>query len=210
MAENNENRIVTATVREGRGKNDSRRVRAAGNIPFTIYGGGGESIAATAKLADLAAVIRSKSGLNSVFNVDINGEQIEVMFHDRQIDPVKGKLIHADLVRVVRGQKIEVTVSLELVGNPLGISEDGGLLEQIMHEIQVRCRPSQIPESIQADVSNLRINEILHVSDIKAEEGIEFVDDGTGVVASIKFAKTEEEEGISPSDTAATEPAKTE
>lgn len=204
MANNNNEQVtVQAEVRSGRGKNDSRRIRAAGKIPVTIYGGDGEAIAATAKLSDLAAIIRSHSGINTVFKVAVDGQESEVMFHDRQIDPLKGRLTHADLKRIVRGQKMNVTVTLELTGDPIGVKEDGGLLEHVLHTVEIRCRPSQIPESITADVSGLHINEVLHLSDIKTDEEIEFVADPKTVVATVKFAKEEEEE-IAPSDPAVT------
>ncbi len=91
----------------------------------------------------------------------------EVMFHDRQIDPVKGRLIHADLTRLVKGQKIEVTVPLHLVGEPIGVKEKQGVLEQIIREIEIRCQPREIPDAIDIDVSNLDVHDMLHVSDIK-------------------------------------------
>ena len=104
---------VIAKTREGRGKNDARRARAAGMVPVTVYGGEGGSVAALAPLRDLAAILRSESGRNTIFRLDIEGVgSSEVMFHERQIDPVRGRLIHADLTRLVKGQKIEVTVPL--------------------------------------------------------------------------------------------------
>lgn len=194
MAENNEQVIVQAEMRNDRGKNDSRRLRADGKVPLTIYGGEGESVSATAKLADLAAIIRSKSGVSTIFKVAIDGQETEVMFHDRQVDPLRGRLIHADLKRIVRGQKLQISVPLELEGEPVGVTEDGGLLDHILHQIEVRCLPRHIPDSIKADVSGLHVNEVLHVSDIKVDENIEFVTNPEAVVASVKFAKVEVEE----------------
>jgi large subunit ribosomal protein L25 len=194
MAENSEQFTIKAEMRQGRGKNDARRLRANGKIPVMIYGGDGETIAATARLADLAAIIRSRTGASTIFKVAIDGEETEVMFHDRQIDPLKGRMIHADLKRIVRGQKLEVTVPLELVGEPVGVRIEGGLLDRVLHEIEIRCRPSQIPQSVEVDVSNLHAKEVLHVGDIKVDEEIEIITDPKAVVATIKFAKAEEEE----------------
>src|ERR1051326_5365415 len=105
--------IVKATLREGRGKSDSRRARRSGQVPVTIYGGAGEAVAALATLSDLAAILRSDSGRNTIFTVDIEGgEATEVMFADRQIDPVRSRLVHADFKRLVKGQKIEATVQI--------------------------------------------------------------------------------------------------
>jgi ribosomal protein L25 (general stress protein Ctc) len=93
--------VVKAQIREGRGKNDTRRLRATGRIPVSIYGGGGEAVAATAELKDVAAVIRSKDGVETVFSVEIEGAGVhEVRFGERQIDAVHGRLTHVDLLRV--------------------------------------------------------------------------------------------------------------
>src|SRR5215213_6583267 len=111
---------VQAKLREGRGKNDARRARREGMVPITVYGGEGETIAAIAPLRDLAAILRTEAGRNTIFTIEVEGVgPSEVMFHDRQIDPVKGRLIHADLKRLVVGQKIEVTVPIHLVGEPI-------------------------------------------------------------------------------------------
>src|SRR5918998_6536735 len=105
MADKKEFRIV-AKPRHGRGKNDARRARREGMVPITVYGGGGETVAAVAPARDLAAILRSESGRNTIFTIELDGMGAsEVMFHDRQIDPIKGRLIHADLARLVKGQK---------------------------------------------------------------------------------------------------------
>ena len=162
---------VQAKVRDGRGKNDARRARREGMVPITVYGGGAETVAAVAPLRELAAILRSESGRNTIFTIDVEGVgESEVMFHDRQIDPVKGRLIHADLARLVKGQKIEVTVPLHLVGEPIGVKEKQGVLEQIIREIEIRCEPREIPDSFEVDVSNLDVHDLLHVSDITVGE----------------------------------------
>jgi large subunit ribosomal protein L25 len=183
---------VQATVREGRGKNDARRARRDGMVPITVYGGGAETVAAVAPLAELAAILRSESGRNTIFTIDVEGVGAsEVMFHDRQIDPVKGRLIHADLARLVKGQKIEVTVPLHLVGEPIGVKEKQGVLEQIIREIEIRCEPRQIPDSLDVDVSNLDVHELLHVSDISVGEGVEILTDSEQVIATVGIVKEE-------------------
>src|ERR1700704_2765694 len=118
---------VRAQQRAGRGKNDARRVRREGLVPLTVYGGEGGTVAAVAPLRDLAAILRSDTGRNTIFSLDIEGlGASEVMFHDRQIDPLRGRLIHADIRRLVVGEKIEVTVPLHLVGEPIGVREQQG------------------------------------------------------------------------------------
>src|SRR4029078_11450898 len=116
MAEKKEYK-VQAKLREGRGKNDARRARREGMVPITVYGGGAETVAAIAPARDLAAILRSESGRHTIFTIEVDGVgESEVMFHERQIDPIKGRLIHADLTRLVKGQKIALTGPLRRVG----------------------------------------------------------------------------------------------
>jgi len=191
MAEHEEI-TIKAKVREGRGKNDARRVRRAGLVPITVYGGGGETVAAAALLSELAAVLRSEAGRNTIFTLDVEGiGPSEVMFHDRQIDPVRGRLVHADFTRLVKGQKIEVTVPLHLVGEPVGVREEQGVLEQIMRELEIRCEPREIPDAIDVDVSNLGVHDVIHVSDIPVGENIEILTDPDSVVATVGIVKEE-------------------
>ena len=193
MAEKKDYR-VQAKVRDGRGKNDARRARREGMVPITVYGGGAETVAAVAPLRDLAAILRSDSGRNTIFTVEVEGVGAsEVMFHDRQIDPVKGRLIHADLTRLVKGQKIEVTVPLHLTGEPIGVREKQGVLEQTLREIDIRCEPRQIPDSLEVDVTNLDVHDTLHVSDIQVGEGIEILTDAEHVIATVGIIKEEVE-----------------
>lgn len=193
MAEKKEFKIQ-AKQREGRGKNDSRRARRDGMVPITVYGGGGETVAAVAPLAQLAAILRSESGRNTIFTIDVEGlGASEVMFHDRQIDPIRGRLIHADLTRLVKGQKIEVTVPLHLVGEPVGVKESQGVLEQILREVEIRCEPRSIPDSIDVDVTHLDVHDVLHISDLKVAEGIEILQDAEEVVATVGIVREEAE-----------------
>ena len=183
---------VSAKTREGRGKNDARRARRAGMVPISVYGGEGGSVAALAPLRDLAAILRSESGRNTIFTIDIEGVGAsEVMFHERQIDPVRGRLLHADLTRLVKGQKIEVTVPLHLVGEPVGVREEQGVLEQIIREIEIRCEPREIPDVVNVDVSNLGVHDALHISDIQVAEGIEILNPPDVVIATVGIVKEE-------------------
>ncbi len=195
--------IVKAEQREDRGKTVARRLRASGRVPVVIYGGGGESVAASAAIADLAAILRSDSGQNTVFSFEVDGEAADVIFQDRQVDPIRGRLIHADLRRLVKGEKIEMTVTIHLIGEPLGVKEDGGMLEQQMRELKILCEPALAPDAINVDVTNLRINESVHVSDLTVGEGIEIHVPGDALVASVIYVKEPElapqvEEGAQP------------
>lgn len=184
--------ILHATSREGRGKNDARRARRNGQVPVTIYGGEGAAVSALAPLSELAAILRSDTGRNTILTVDVEGvEATEVMFADRQIDPVRMRLVHADFKRLVKGEKIEATVPLRLVGEPIGVREQAGILEQIIREVEIRCQPRDIPEHIDVDVTNLNVHEVLHVSDIPTSEGVEILEDADTVIATVGVVKEE-------------------
>ena len=196
--------VVKAEPRETRGKNENRRLRAVGKIPVVVYGGGSESFAATAELKDLAAIIRTDTGVNTVFSLDIDGQGVnDVIFQDRQVDPVRGRLIHADLRRFAKGEKIEMTVPIHLIGHAVGLKEEGAVLTQAMREIKVLCEPANTPDSIDVDVTDLVSGESLHVSDLKVGAGVEILEVPETVVASIVTVSEEVlepqiEEGAAP------------
>ena len=196
--------VVKAEKREEQGKNVNRRLRAEGKVPVVVYGGGTQSVAAVAELKDLAAILRTDTGVNTVFSLDIPGEGVnDVIFQDRQIDPIRGRLIHADLRRFARGEKIEMTVPIHLLGEPEALKEEGAVLTQALREIKVLCEPANTPDSIDVDVTNLTSEHAVHVSDLKVGQGIEIHEAPETVVASIVIVKEVElepqvEEGAEP------------
>ncbi len=196
--------VVKAEKRETRGKNEARRLRVDGKVPVVVYGGGTASLAATAELKDLAAILRTDTGVNTVFSLDIAGEGInDVIFQDRQIDPVRGRLIHADLRRFAKGEKIEMTVPIHLTGHAAGLQEVGAVLTQAMREVKVLCEPANTPDSIDVDVTDLVAGHSIHVSDLKVGAGIEILAAGETVVAtsvtvSEEVLEPQTEEGAAP------------
>ena len=196
--------VVKAEKREERGKNVNRRLRVEGKIPVVVYGGGTESVAVTAALSDLAAILRTDAGVNTVFSLDIDGVGTsDVIFQDRQVDAIRGRLIHADLRRIAKGEKIEMTVPIHLTGEAEGLKEEGAVLSQALREIKVLCEPANTPESIDIDISALSADHPLHVSDLKVGAGIEIHEAPDTVVASIVIVKEPElepqvEEGAEP------------
>lgn len=207
--------IVKAEKRDTRGKNVSRRLRVDGKIPVVIYGGGTESVAAAASLADLAAILRTDTGVNTVFSLDIEGEGVnDVIFQDRQIHAVHGRLIHADLRRFAKGEKIEMTVPIHLTGHAVGLLEGGAVLTQVMREVKVLCEPADTPDSIDVDVTDLGVGGSIHVSDLKVGAGIEIHEAPETVVATIvtvseEVLEPQTEEGAEPEIVGET-PAETE
>ena len=196
--------IIKAEKRAEQGKNDSRRLRVQGKVPVVVYGGGSESLAAVAELKDLAAILRTDAGVNTVFSLDIAGEGVnDVIFQDRQIHPVLGRLVHADLRRFSKGEKIEMTVPIHLIGEAVGLKEEGAVLSQSLRELKVLCEPADTPDSIDIDVSGLDADHAIHVSDLEIPAGVETHELPETVVASIVIVKEVElepqvEEGAEP------------
>jgi large subunit ribosomal protein L25 len=196
--------VVKAEKKEIGNKGINRRLRQEGKIPVVVYGGGTESVAAVAELKELAAILRTDSGVNTVFSLDIAGEGVnDVIFQDRQIHAVHGRLIHADLRRFAKGEKIEMTVPIHLIGEPDALKVEGAVLSQAMREIKVLCEPAKTPDSIDVDISELTPEHAIHVSDLKIGEGIEISDAPDTVVASIVVVQEADlepqlEEGAEP------------
>lgn len=196
--------VIKAEARPERGKNVNRRLRREGKVPVVVYGGGGESVALAAELKDLAAILRTDAGVNTVFSLDVTGEGTgDVIFQDRQIDPIKGRLIHADLRRIAKGEKIEMTIPIHLTGEAEGLKEDGAVMSQALREIKVLVEPALAPESFDLDITELAVGHSLHVSDLKVGKGIEIHEDPETVVASIVIVREAElepqlEEGAEP------------
>ncbi len=196
--------VVKAEKKEFGGKGVNRRLRTEGRIPVVVYGGGTESVPASAKLSDLASIIRSDSGVNTVFSLDIEGDGVhDVIFQDRQVDPIRGRLIHADLRRFAKGEKIEMTVQLNFVGEPEADLEEGAVVSHAMREVKILCEPKNTPESVEVDLTPLTAEHPIHVSDLKVGEGMEIMDAPETMVASIIVIKEADlepqvEEGAEP------------
>ena len=184
---------VTAEVRASRGKNEARRTRMAGNIPAVVYGAYQDPISITISPKEISKIIRSGSGLNTIFNIAIEGgETTPVMLVDKQVDPLKGKLLHADLKRVDLTKRIRVTVPVHTEGEPAGVKVQGGLLEIISRSIEIECLPDEIPETFTISVAELNIGQSVRASDVALAGSMKLVSDPQTVIAHIVSLRAEE------------------
>jgi large subunit ribosomal protein L25 len=184
---------VTAEVRTSRGKNEARRTRAAGNIPAVVYGAFQDPIAIAISPKDISKITRSGSGLNTIFNLAITGgETTPVMIVDSQVDPLRGRLLHADLKRVDLTKRIKVTVPVHTEGESYGVKVQGGLLEIITRSIEIECLPDEIPEGFVVNVSELHIGQSKRASDVALVGSIKLVSDPQSVIAHIVSLRAEE------------------
>ena len=157
---------ITTEPREQRGKNEARRLRARGLSPAIVYGAGSDPVAVAVDPKAMNQILRSTSGHNTIFNVDIQGQVAPVMIVDWQNDPIKGRLLHIDLKRIDLTKRITVKVPVHTTGDPKGVKIQGGLHEVVTREIEIECLPDDIPEHFTVDVSELNIGQSVRASDI--------------------------------------------
>jgi len=195
MASNSKIEAVVATPRTGTfNKNHARRVRVSGLIPAVVYGAGQESVAVTVDPKVITKILYSDSGHNTIFDLTIEGKgATKVMIVDWQNEPIKGKLLHIDLKRIAMDKAMRVSVPVQLVGVPVGVKASGGILGQVLHEVEVECLPGDIPSHIDIDVSNLDINGAIHISDLPHTDKLTFLDEEDALVAHVTLAKAEAE-----------------
>jgi len=174
---------------EARTKNAARRVRRGGNIPAVVYGAKKDSVAVTVNPKQISRILHSESGHNTVFDLKVGSEQTKAMIVDWQYEPIKGTLLHIDLKRIAMDKALRVSVPVELTGVPEGVKTQGGILEQIIREVEIECLPADIPDHIDLDVTPLVFGQVLRVSDLPHSDKVKFVTDETQPVAHITSVK---------------------
>lgn len=159
---------LVATKRETRGKNEARRMRVAGHIPAVVYGGSvKESVPVSVDPKETLRILHSDSGVNTLIDLELaGGDSGQVLVKDFQLDPVSSELLHVDFYRLAMGKVITVTVPVTLIGEAMGVKQQGGLLDFVNREIQIECMPSEIPENVKVDVQELSIGDGVRVRDV--------------------------------------------
>jgi large subunit ribosomal protein L25 len=199
--------IVPAQVRETRGKNEARRTRRSGLIPGVVYGAFKDPVAVAVDPKAINRIIRSKTGHNTIFNVEIaGGETTPVMVVDEQYDPVKSNLLHVDLKRIDLTKRIRVSVPVHTSGEPAGVKTQGGLLEVISRSIEIETLPDEIPESYSVDVSELLIGQSKRASDIALAGSTKLTSSPDTVIAHVVGMRAEEAKPEAEAAPAAAEP----
>ena len=185
--------IVEARPRpdSSRGKNEARRLRVSGRVPAVIYGAKKKTLAVSVDPKQINRILTSVSGHNTIFDLQVDGEKSKVMIVDWQYEPLKGKLLHIDLKRIAMDEKIRVMVPIHLVGEPAGVKQQGGILDQVVREVEIECLPGDIPSHIDADVSELVFGTVLRVKDLPHGGKLKFLTDEDQAVAHITSVKEE-------------------
>ncbi len=201
--------VVEAAPREERGKHAARRTRRTGQIPAVLYGGKHEPIAMSVNARQVARILRSETGHNTIFKVQVSGRKDEqAMLKDWQVDPVSGALLHVDLLRIAMDVRMRVKVPVHTFGEPEGVKLQGGIFEMVTREVELECLPADIPEEFKVDVSGLTIGKQLRAADLPLDPNkVKLITDPQRVLAHVVVLKKEEEVAAPEAAAATTEAA---
>jgi large subunit ribosomal protein L25 len=191
MATALETNVLEAQPREAGTKNDARRVRRDGKIPAVVYGAGKDALSISVDPRVVTRILNSETGHNTIFDLTMNGEKTKAMIVDWQYEPIKGRLLHIDLKRIALDKVLKVSVPIFLVGEAAGVKQEGGILEQMLREVEIECLPADIPSHIDADVSQLTFGKVLRVSELPHSAKLKFITDENQPVAHITSVKEE-------------------
>ena len=203
---------VEGQTRETRGKNAARRTRMTGMVPATLYGARKDAVALSVNAKQIARILRSETGHNTIFTVNLSGGGEEkAMLKDWQVDPLKGVLLHVDLLRIAMDVRMRVRVPVRTFGEPQGVKLQGGIFEMVTREVEIECLPTDIPEEFKVDVSEMLIGKQLRASDLPLDpEKVKLVTDPQRVLAHVVTLKKEEEPTAEAAVAAETAPAEPE
>ena len=185
--------VVIAKAREGKfNKNAARRVRVAGKIPAVLYGAGHEAVAIEVDPKQISRILFSESGHNTIFDVEVSGQKAtKAMIVDWQREPLKDQLIHIDLKRIALDKTLRVSVRVKLIGIPVGVKVEGGILDQVLREVEIECLPADIPSHIDVDVSELGMHDVLRVSGLRHSDKIKYLSSEDATVAHVVSIREE-------------------
>lgn len=192
-----EQKVLNIEIRSETGKGISRRLRKEGKIPAVVYGKGIDAVPITVNPRELAAAIAGEGGHNNLITLQADGALAGsvVIVADLYRDCIKGNLLHADLHKINLADKVKVPVQISLVGTSIGVKE-GGLLDFVMHTVEVECLPTQIPEHLEIDVTGLKIGDSFHVSSLEVPAGIKVLADPKATIVNILGKGKEEEASV--------------
>jgi len=161
---------LKAEKREGRGKNEARRLRASGRIPAVLYGAEkGNAVEIAVDPKNLLRILHSEAGVNTLIGLQLDGGDTRVLVKEYQLDPIDHKLLHADFYQVAMDKTITVTVPVVLKGEPKGVKQQGGIVDFVHRDIEIEVLPADIPENITIDISELMLHEGVRVRDVRTE-----------------------------------------
>ncbi|MCR4395187.1 MAG: 50S ribosomal protein L25 [Candidatus Saccharicenans sp.] len=167
--------VIKAEKRTDLGKNASGRLRRQGLVPAILYGQSMVSVPLSLKKKDIIEILKSETGENTIFRVAYDSEEKDVMIKEVQINPVTDELTHVDLISISMDKPVRVSVPVELVGEPVGVKVEGGLVDFLLRELDIECLPREIPESIKIDISPLHLHQSFKVMNLELPTGIKIL-----------------------------------
>lgn len=180
------NATLKAAPRGDGGKGVARKLRSKGGVPAVLYGHGEQPRSLSVNAHDLGLLIGSISVENTIVRLDIEGEgPQDVLLREVQMHAYKPEVLHVDFFHVNARETLHVKIPVRLTGTPVGVHTDGGVLDQILYDLDVECLPRNIPDAVEIDVSNLGLGEQVRVGEIPAREGVKFLQDADLPIASI-------------------------
>ena len=183
---------VSAVPREGKfNKNAARRVRARGKVPAVVYGAAEPAVAVEVDPKQIQRILHSETGHNTIFDLEVSGSTAKVMIVDWQYEPIKDQLIHIDMKRIALDKLLQVSVRVKLLGIPTGVKNEGGILDQVLREVEIECLPADIPANIPLDVTSLVFGTVLRVSDLPHGGKLKFLSPEDTPIAHITSVKEE-------------------
>ncbi len=200
---------LRADPRTESGSRPARRMRREGRIPAVVYGRDVETTPVSVNARDLYAALHTEAGLNALINLQVNGDELLTVAREVQRHPVRGDVIHLDFVNISLTETIEAEVVLDVEGTPLGVSEDGGIMELVRNSVVIEALPTNIPSGIAVDVSELHIGDSLKVSDLPEIEGVTYTEDPESTIVTVLAPRVEvePEEELTEEELAALEAA---
>ena len=205
---------LDAVKREGRGKNEANRLRASGKIPAVVYGSkkdwkAPEGVAVSVDPKAVLRILHSESGANTLISLKVDGAESRVMVKEYQLDPVTHQLLHADFYALAMDKAITVTVPIALKGEPRGVKLQGGIVDFVTRDIEVQCLPTDIPENIPVDISELMLNQSIRMKDLAQDAKWKALTDGETMIVHVVMPKAEESAAAADATAAAAAPAAT-
>jgi len=191
MATATADKQVEAKPRQSGTKNDARRARRNGMIPAVLYGAGLKPLTIAVDPKQMQRILTSDSGHNTIFDLSIVGDSDsgKAMIVDWQYEPIKGSLLHVDIKRIAMDQVLHVRVPVVVKGEAPGVKVQGGILEQMLREVEVECLPADIPQNLAADVSNLSFGQTIRVSDLAHGDKVKLITDANQAVVHVTAVK---------------------
>lgn len=184
---------LSASARAGKGKGASRSLRRDGRLPAIIYGHAREPLSLSVPEREFERLLEKHNAENTVIELSIDGSMSRTLIREIQRHPVKRNVLHVDFQELVAGERVVVRIPLVLTGTAEGVRNSGGILSQIMNELECRVDPLNMPSKIEVDVTNVSIGHSIHVSEISVPEGVEVMDDAESTVCIVAAPKVEEE-----------------